>query len=715
MEFTLRVNLSHCLLACAAAASLVLPVEGRATTCLPSPAPEIVPLNLTGLNVFSVPVTLGEACSKTLDMTVDTGSAISGVSAGVADALIAAKQAVELQKQLVTPITGDWNTFRMIRIKTIRVGCHVVPDVIAAVINAEVIGLPELRHSGRFTIDAAHEQLIFNDDPIHPMASPAPVPRESAAQPPAASEPPAQIAERVEATPANPAAPAPSASEPKADPSAAQGTPANPAATTQNPPAASTAPAPSAGRAAMLVASADNPEKPVVTLGSTVWSLIPAAPGQPATVAVKAEADIPDLKMHATMTLRKNTDPTLQATHTIDLQFSFADGAPITGFKDVGLPQLRMEDSTTAEALTSAKVKISDVYFVIALAEGDSDTARNLDLMRTRAWFDFPLMLNDDRMAKVVFQKSAEGQAMLEKAFDAWKETPAAAPEQEGKAQPPLYQSSDAQARPPAAEAPPPPTPGAPPKSEAQAQAPTPTPAPHDEQKAQNAPPAHGLTPAPAGDLPADVNPKPNNVSASAAAPAAPAPPAKAPVGEALPTVDDLPQYKFTREVDHSQVTGGSAESRYLTTVYGMIKAHLHETAELHLETANKPGAVDFHVDEGGNLVGRKLISSSGSPNLDMAVMAAIAAAAPYPAPPNWSPLYLTYNFGKKAQSNTDTSETAAPAPIVPSVPAPAPADTTTAPATPTYRFTEVGVADNTLILTRVASALMIWTMVVTS
>ena len=40
---------------------------------------------------------------------------------------------------------------------------------------------------------------------------------------------------------------------------------------------------------------------------------------------------------------------------------------------------------------------------------------------QTRTWFDFPLLLNDDRIAKVVFQKSAEGQTMLEKAFDAWK------------------------------------------------------------------------------------------------------------------------------------------------------------------------------------------------------------------------------------------------------------------------------------------------------
>ena len=290
--------------------------------------------------------------------------------------------------------------------------------------------------------------------------------------------------------------------------------------------------APTDAKAGMLIASADNPQKPVVSLGSTVWTLIPAAPGQPATVAVKAEADIPDLKMHATMTLRKNTDATLQATHTIDLKFSFADGAPVIGFKDVGLPQMRMQDLTTADALTSVKVKISDVYFLIALAKGDSDTASNLDLMQTRSWFDFPLLLNDDRIAKIVFQKSPEGRDMLDKAFDAWK--------------------SGTQTL-----------------------------------------------------------------------------PAKARVGEALPTVEDLPQYKFAREFEHSPVTGGSAESRYLTTVFGMIKSHLNESPDLHLDLANRHGIVDFYFDKGGILVGRRLVSSSGSPNLDSAAMAAIAAAAP--------------------------------------------------------------------------------------
>ena len=172
----------------------------------------------------------------------------------------------------------------------------------------------------------------------------------------------------------------------------------------------------------MLIASADNPQKPVVNLGSSVWSTIPAAQGQPATVAVKAEADIPDLKMHATMIIRKNTDPTLEATHTIDLKFSFADGAADQSASRMSAC-LRCASSIRLplKTLNSVKVKISDVYFLIALAKGDQELARNLDLMQTHAWFDFPLLLNDDRIAKLVFQKSADGEAMLEKAFDAWK------------------------------------------------------------------------------------------------------------------------------------------------------------------------------------------------------------------------------------------------------------------------------------------------------
>jgi len=144
--------------------------------------------------------------------------------------------------------------------------------------------------------------------------------------------------------------------------------------------------------------------------------------------------------MRATMILRKNTDPALQATHTIDLKFSFAEGSPVTGFTDVGLPQMRKLDSTDAETLSSVKIKISDTYFLIALAKNNDDLARNLDLIQTRAWFDFPLLLNDNRIAKLVFLESDEGHAILEKVFSAWKSLP---PPLDADITLPVYQFAD--------------------------------------------------------------------------------------------------------------------------------------------------------------------------------------------------------------------------------------------------------------------------------
>ena len=254
-------------------------------------------------------------------------------------------------------------------------------------------------------------------------------PQDLAIHPPAPStavvQTPAKIAERAQPFTEGENAAPPAAASGESQPLTAQ--PATEGAAPSN--AQSHAPAegqaeetlPTAARAAMLIASADNPQKPVVNLGSTVWSTIPAPQDRPSGVAVQADADIPDLKMHASMILRKNTDPTLQATHTIDLKFTFQEGAPFKGFKDVGLPQARKLNSPASEAMSAVKVKIGDDYFLFALANGDQDAARNRDLIQTRAWFDFPLLLNDGRIAKLVFQKSAEGDAMLQKAFEAWK------------------------------------------------------------------------------------------------------------------------------------------------------------------------------------------------------------------------------------------------------------------------------------------------------
>ncbi len=149
-----------------------------------------------------------------------------------------------------------------------------------------------------------------------------------------------------------------------------------------------------------------------------------------------------------------------------------------------------------------------------------------------------------------------------------------------------------------------------------------PTPAEEDAEASPPAPPTPAEKPAPP-----------------------PAPRAKAPPGTPLPAAEILPDYKFAHAATESPIIGGNAETRYFTIVYGMIRAHLHEPRNAN--PATHGGAIVFALDESGNLLERRIVSSSGSPTLDMAVMTAIAEAAPYPAPPGWQPKALRLTYGK--------------------------------------------------------------------
>ncbi len=222
-------------------------------------------------------------------------------------------------------------------------------------------------------------------------------------------------------TPAQPAAAATTAV-----PTAAAAAVPTPTASSAPMPAPSTAATvaallPVTARAAMLVATTADAQKPAVTIGTVVWSSAPALAGQPGSVGVKADIDIPDLKMHAIMTLRKNTDASLPASHTIDLRLTFDEGSPIKGVKDIDLPRMRRDDSPNADPLLGVKVKINDSYFLIGLNRADADVSRNIDEIATRGWFDFPLLLNDDRIAKLTFEKAADGDRIVNEALAAWK------------------------------------------------------------------------------------------------------------------------------------------------------------------------------------------------------------------------------------------------------------------------------------------------------
>jgi hypothetical protein len=180
---------------------------------------------------------------------------------------------------------------------------------------------------------------------------------------------------------------------------------------------------PVAQRAALLLDAPDDPERVKTFVGNVVWRLdnVSRGPGQPLAVGVRAEIDLPDAKLKAVMLIQKNTDETLPASHTIELRFIPAEGGSVPGVAQIQTPQMRREDVAMGDSLVGVPAPILRNYFLIGLTRGASAESRNVDMMRNRGWFDVPMLLTDQRIAKITFEKGSAGERIINEAFDAWK------------------------------------------------------------------------------------------------------------------------------------------------------------------------------------------------------------------------------------------------------------------------------------------------------
>ncbi|WP_131118263.1 hypothetical protein [Lichenihabitans psoromatis] len=260
--------------------------------------------------------------------------------------------------------------------------------------------------------EAAPAQPTSNDAANAPAAGPT-----DAANPPAAA--PNDSSTQPAAT---------STADPSA-PLAASTAPAAPAPTSAaTPPSTATAPAssdetlPVSQRAALLVDAPDDPQKVKTYVGSVVWHAENVSPGQgqPLAQAVRADIEIPDANLKMSMLFQKNFEQQFPASHTMDLRFTPGPGNQLGNVKQINVPQLRRDDSPTGDTLVGLPVTITDNYFLVGLTRGDVES-RNLDLIKSRNWFDVPLLLVSGKVAKITFEKGTSGQRIIESAIQSWQ------------------------------------------------------------------------------------------------------------------------------------------------------------------------------------------------------------------------------------------------------------------------------------------------------
>ena len=213
--------------------------------------------------------------------------------------------------------------------------------------------------------------------------------------------------------------PAPKASQQANAPTTTSPSPRNPATQPSQPGIAV------AQRAVLIEENTATPNAaPISTTGRVVWRLdsVAGEQGQPLETAIVATVTVPEAGLTLVMTIQRNLDQTLPASHTINLVFT---GTGAEGEKrsvqDIGLLQAKDDDAARGSPVSGLPIRVTDNRFLIGLSSLRGDVDRNTDLLLHKPWFDLAIRYDSGRRAVINFEKGNAGTQVVQDAFDQWK------------------------------------------------------------------------------------------------------------------------------------------------------------------------------------------------------------------------------------------------------------------------------------------------------
>lgn len=185
-------------------------------------------------------------------------------------------------------------------------------------------------------------------------------------------------------------------------------------------PTASVDPAVLAGSQSLLLeASQDGTTGAVPFSGTVDWSEGVDELGLPTLIGT---ASIPARNLGVDITIRKNSDPSLPASHLMEVDFKVSD--TFIGGNISTLPGVLLKDQelVPGTALVGASARVVGNSFLFALSATPADAETNTSLLENRRWMDLAVVYGTGRNAIITLEKDEEAQALFEKVFTAWAE-----------------------------------------------------------------------------------------------------------------------------------------------------------------------------------------------------------------------------------------------------------------------------------------------------
>lgn len=158
--------------------------------------------------------------------------------------------------------------------------------------------------------------------------------------------------------------------------------------------------------------------------GTIVWSLVQESPGGdlPPEPAIRAEANIPGKDVQFRMTIRRNGDPSLPASHIVEMIFLTPEDFEGGGISSVSRISFKETEQAAGNPLIGIPAKIADGFFLIALGDAPAEVEANTTLLRRRSWVDIPIVYQSGRRALLSLEKGIPGDRVFEQALQAWSE-----------------------------------------------------------------------------------------------------------------------------------------------------------------------------------------------------------------------------------------------------------------------------------------------------
>lgn len=241
----------------------------------------------------------------------------------------------------------------------------------------------------------------------------------SAGTPPAtatATPPPANTAAATQAQ--TPAATAPASTDQQTPPAANQ----QQTAANQPPPVTQQTAPVTDGQKVFLYEERLGQTSPTAFQGTVSWSVQEGkgADGRPEP-SVQGLINVPERGLTATITVSRNADSSLPASHLIELAFQVPPNFEGGAIDNVQRVALKATEQDRGDALIAVPAKVTDDVYMVALNDLPDARKTNLDLLKTRNWIDIPVVYRNGRRALLTMEKGPTGTDAFNKAIAEWQ------------------------------------------------------------------------------------------------------------------------------------------------------------------------------------------------------------------------------------------------------------------------------------------------------